>query len=486
MAKLEKYNGSVQLMAGITQKGGGDFALIEANAIQTKDDGTRLDSELTEIHTQITDLASKVNSSFQSETDPTVPSHVKEITEDDISNWNEKSNFSGSYNDLTNKPTIPTVNNATLTIQKNGANVATFTANASKNVTANISVPTKTSDLTNDSDFATNSSVDAKIATKADKTELNDYATKYDVSNYYATKNYVDTAINNIPSSGGGSSSSTAIIDVEVLPTENINRNALYRVREKIALLNGSSNFFGTSVIVKKVETLPTVGEFTEDRVGLYYQTSDNEVYVYYNAWMTFAELCALTELSYGGQVSSKEEATEVDTIYITNGDYDIYSYTDKWNKLNETKNNVKVACLYGYDELLAWLRENCRTKNILKVAVGHWDISGFCVHELLQNPTFEYSCSDHNFELNSATFTLFDSGWKIDESGHRYKQVVERTFAKPLDYPAFTVTWATINLRYQSDGTAITIVEDTNPAYTPYEAEETCFVTYTDNDGLI
>ena len=62
---------------------------------------------------------------------------------------------SGSYNDLSNKPTIPTVNNATLTIQKNGTTVKTFTANASSNVTANITVPTKTSDLTNDSGFLT-------------------------------------------------------------------------------------------------------------------------------------------------------------------------------------------------------------------------------------------------------------------------------------------------------------------------------------------
>lgn len=62
---------------------------------------------------------------------------------------------SGLYNDLSNKPTIPTVNNATLTIQKNSTNVATFTANASSNVTANISVPTATSDLTNDSGFIT-------------------------------------------------------------------------------------------------------------------------------------------------------------------------------------------------------------------------------------------------------------------------------------------------------------------------------------------
>lgn len=46
----------------------------------------------------------------------------------------------GSYSDLTNKPTIPTVNNATLTIQKNGTTVNTFTANASSDVTANIQV----------------------------------------------------------------------------------------------------------------------------------------------------------------------------------------------------------------------------------------------------------------------------------------------------------------------------------------------------------
>lgn len=45
---------------------------------------------------------------------------------------------SGSYNDLSNKPTIPTVNDATLTIQHNGTTVNTFTANASTNKTANI------------------------------------------------------------------------------------------------------------------------------------------------------------------------------------------------------------------------------------------------------------------------------------------------------------------------------------------------------------
>lgn len=52
---------------------------------------------------------------------------------------------SGSYNDLDNKPTIPTVNNATLTINKGGTDDTgskTFTANASSNVTINLGLST--------------------------------------------------------------------------------------------------------------------------------------------------------------------------------------------------------------------------------------------------------------------------------------------------------------------------------------------------------
>lgn len=54
---------------------------------------------------------------------------------------------SGSYNDLLNKPTIPTVNNATLTIQKNSTTIDTFTANASQNKTIDITVPVTAADV---------------------------------------------------------------------------------------------------------------------------------------------------------------------------------------------------------------------------------------------------------------------------------------------------------------------------------------------------
>ena len=52
---------------------------------------------------------------------------------------------------------FPTIGDGTLTIQKNGTSVATFKANATGNATANIEVPTKISDLTDDSSFVEDS-----------------------------------------------------------------------------------------------------------------------------------------------------------------------------------------------------------------------------------------------------------------------------------------------------------------------------------------
>lgn len=80
-------------------------------------------ADVADIPTKVSDLTN--DSGFitsYTETDPVfTASAAHGITSSDISNWNGKSDFSGSYNDLTNKPTIPS----------------------------------KTSDLTNDSGFIT-------------------------------------------------------------------------------------------------------------------------------------------------------------------------------------------------------------------------------------------------------------------------------------------------------------------------------------------
>ena len=63
--------------------------------------------------------------------------------------------FSGSYNDLTDKPTIPVVNNATITIKQNNTTLKSFTTNQGTNENINIHVPTKVSDLNNDNGYIT-------------------------------------------------------------------------------------------------------------------------------------------------------------------------------------------------------------------------------------------------------------------------------------------------------------------------------------------
>ena len=98
--------------------------------------------------------------------------------------------LSNNYNDLDNLPTIPTVNDAVLTIQKNGVDVQTFTANASSNVTCNITVPTKTSDLTNDSNFVdTSNSAVASGITSAKVTSYDSHLADTDIHVTTADKN---------------------------------------------------------------------------------------------------------------------------------------------------------------------------------------------------------------------------------------------------------------------------------------------------------
>lgn len=122
---------------------------------------------------------------------------------------------SGSYNDLSNKPTIPTVNNATLTIQKNGTTVDTFTANSSTNTTVNITVPTDTGDLTNGAGFITGIS-------SGDVTTALGY-TPYDSSNPNGYTSNVGTVIsvNNTSPDGNGNVSLT-IPDISNLADKDL------------------------------------------------------------------------------------------------------------------------------------------------------------------------------------------------------------------------------------------------------------------------
>lgn len=74
---------------------------------------------------------------ISSENDPVFLSSVASgITTNDITNWNNKSEFSGNYNDLSNKPTIPDVSNF-ITKDVNDLTNYTLTSNLSSVATSN-------------------------------------------------------------------------------------------------------------------------------------------------------------------------------------------------------------------------------------------------------------------------------------------------------------------------------------------------------------
>lgn len=113
---------------------------------------------------------------------PTIPDELSDLSDDathrlvtdtEKSTWNAKSNFSGSYNDLTNKPTIPT----------------------------------KVSDLSNDTGFIVNT--------------VNNLTNYYTKTNTY-TKSEVDSLI--------GAVSSLNIEIVSTLPTHDISTSTIYLV----------------------------------------------------------------------------------------------------------------------------------------------------------------------------------------------------------------------------------------------------------------
>lgn len=100
-----------------------------------------LQSEITSSNKLASDLVDDTNQTnkFMTSAEKTKLSGIATGAEVNVqSDWDQTDNTADDF--IKNKPTIPTVNNATLTIQKNGTTVNTFTANASSNVTANITV----------------------------------------------------------------------------------------------------------------------------------------------------------------------------------------------------------------------------------------------------------------------------------------------------------------------------------------------------------
>ncbi len=119
----------------------------------------------------------------------------------------------GSYTDLTNKPTI---GDGTLTIEKNSTSVGTFKANATSDTTIDISVPTKTSELTNDGSDNTSAYV-----------ELDDLATVATTGSYgdLLNKPTIDSSLSEASTNAIQNKVVSTALDNSVMTGLSVNAN---------------------------------------------------------------------------------------------------------------------------------------------------------------------------------------------------------------------------------------------------------------------
>ena len=149
----------------------------------------------------------------------------------------------------------------------------------------------------------------------------------------------------------------SSIIDVNELPTENINENAFYRKPElKKYLIRGDTKVAdgetldGTIVRIIDVEVLPEVGIIFFDEstktMNFYIQTSTMTAHMYMGSEEGWAEPSSLWGESWGGVITSEDQIANPELAYFlyTGGLVDIvYSM---FNGQKNDMNGKPVTCI--------------------------------------------------------------------------------------------------------------------------------------------
>ena len=153
--------------------------IIDLSNYATKDDISRIDTDLEALkNVDLSSLHTHNNKNI-----------LDNITEVDINTWNAKSDFSGSYNDLTDTPTIPTKVSELI----NDLSLATETFVSNKIAEAQLAQGEI--DL---SGYATKDDLSKYVSTEELEINLTDYVKLTDLeAKKYATKEYVDDRISN-------------------------------------------------------------------------------------------------------------------------------------------------------------------------------------------------------------------------------------------------------------------------------------------------
>ena len=268
------------------------------------------------------------------ETDPIfVNSPAYEITYNDINYWNNKSNFSGNYNDLRNKPIIPTrtdqLTNDSGYITKDVSNLTNYTLSTNLSLVATTglyndllekpTIPTDTSDLTNNAGYITNTVNDliyytptsdlSLVATTGSYTDLSNTPT---LANVATTGLYDDLLNKPTLSTVASTGDYDDLLNKPTIPT-------------KTSDLQNDSGFITNANIPTKTSDLTNDSGFIDKNVNdlTYYTLSSNLASV-----ATSGSYNDLSNTPTIPTVPTNVSSFTNDAGYITNTVNDLTNYT--------------------------------------------------------------------------------------------------------------------------------------------------------------
>ena len=177
------YNEVVNYIWAPTSGGkAGQILKSNGNNAPTWIDNITIDTELSETSTN--PVQNNIITTKLQQIEELIPTTLSELTEDtthrlvtdtEKATWNSKSEFSGSYNDLTNKPTIPTTlaeltedstHRLVTDIEKATWNAKSEFSGSYNDLTDKPIIPSDNSQLTNGAGYATESAINSAVATK--------------------------------------------------------------------------------------------------------------------------------------------------------------------------------------------------------------------------------------------------------------------------------------------------------------------------------
>ena len=303
--------------------------------------------------------------------------------------------FSKDYNDLKNKPSIPSITGLASTsyvdtkvagivnsapaaldtlneLSKALGNDANFSATVAKQIGNKV-------DKVDDKGLSTN---DYTTAEKNKLAEISEKANNYThpdthpasmiegLSKVATSGSYNDLTDKPTIPSGGGSGGGASIIDIEEFPS-GPSTTSIYRkwqVVKAVWVKDGNIETNG-NMACEVVNTLPEVGEicYTGSTMYSYYQRADGECYGYVDSnlsammgaptgWYPAAVLFGALGFSYNGMIDSLADATTGYFLLLTKKPH-LYHYYDD-SKGNIVKSAIITNDNYEFDENLGTLTQ--------------------------------------------------------------------------------------------------------------------------------